>query len=1134
MALYQPSNITPSTFAGIGAGVIDAADNISISWQVNGTSAMTGYTITVYENTTASRQVWEYDSTSAFQPFYGTDAQGNPVFFVCEPGLTWASQGLSNGNSYKMKITQNWTDGSTTKSVVQTSESVFITRAAPSLSVSPGSGTLSSVAQTFTASYSQAQGDAVSWVRWVLSDASGNVLDDTGTVYTGVLSYSYDGFFTGQTYSLRCTVQTSSGAEVSVVTEYAVSYETAEQAGGISLSCNPDDSVTLSWAAGADIPGVPSAEDYGSLSGGVLHLAAERSIEWNTVNGRPMAFSSPYCFAWRGRIAETVTETETVDSGAWELWKTYPESRTLDTSWTTQASSWTANPSASTTATREITVSVPVTSAWESSTSTTATNVVTIDTIDLTQGGYYNKFPATWTTDRDITYYRAGSVYSYYDGRYNVLSDAVCTVELSADKHTLSVTIHTNTQNAYNNAAYVVLDYRYAEDYRGTTYENPVSGDTGISVGSIVYQDSRLTSATVYYYSSQNRFEIRGRADTPGTYTVRFRYNYTVSPNNLYMAKWGGSITGGTLVSASVLSTTATGGAVVSVNRNISGQSVQNAYAVTVYNGNNTSTANTTIRLVYTVQVTGTDSYRSIVTGVKPGATSASIQSTTATRATVTLASDGTYTVTMYYSSGTAREATVLFTLPQVLEAESLVAISDGMTTQVIGTTNTGTPSVLFGYPPSVIHADDIELPGSIASSNGANTTAGGSTRCRVPEFRYLHAGSRILMPDSNTWRFAVYYYTSDNVASFVNMPHALTAQDGEYVIQNSGWYRFVFARANNGTLADSDKELIAEAVSIDTTIASVPIPVGAWSMLAVVRTGEMDVRFYNGGGTLVGEESVTFTEPLPSPVSSVTLNGEQWCDYVYISQNASYDFASSEPGWDGSTLFYAAFASDLQAGTVGSDDSLSVAIYRQEGTVLSPIGIFGSGVKSIRDYGIRSGAEYVYEMFYITGGAYSAGAESAPMCRQFRQHTLIEAEEDEELVGVYHPVNVWRFRDNVDAGAYTNQNQPVLLENFTKYPLWQPSSPAAKSGTLTALLGRFENGVYSGDNASAMEALFALSGSVNPLFYRDMKGNLYMVRLAGPISQTVNNVSGMLEVSVSVPWVEVGDAGDVKIYTEG
>lgn len=1013
MALYQPSNITPSTFAGIGAGVIDAADNISISWQVNGTSAMTGYTITVYENTTASTQVAEFQSGSGFQPFHGTDAQGNPVFFVYEPGLTWASQGLSNGNSYKMKITQKWADGSTTKSVVQTSESVFITRAAPSLSVSPGSGMLSSVAQTFTASYSQAQGDAVSWVRWVLSDASGNVLDDTGTVYTGVLSYSYDGFFTGQTYSLKCTVQTSSGAEVSVATEYAVSYETAEQAGGISLSCNPDDSVTLSWAAGADIPGVPSAEDYGSLSGGVLHLAAERSIEWNTVNGQPMAFSSPYCFAWRGRIAETVTETETVNSGIWELWKTYPQSVTQDVSHTTNTGAWVTNPSAQTTGSRTKTVSVSVNLAHQNQ-SQWSTDRALINSI-VPSGSYTYKTstPASVTIDKDILSFAVSSVY-YVDPTSGLvqLTDAYCEGEKVGDR-TVSVTVYTNTEAAYGKEVMAILDLYYAEYYTGQVTESAVSGDTGVTNPAITYYDPRMTSATIR--QSGTNFIISCRADSKGTYTVTYRYDYTVSPNNLYMEKWGGSITDGTLVSASVLSTTATGGAVVSVNRNTSGQSVQNAYAVTVYNGNNTSMANTTIRLVYTVQVTGTDSYRSVVTVTKPGATSASIQSTTATRATVTLSSDGTYTVTMYYSSGTARTAVIAFTMPQTLEMEDLLVLSDGTT--------------------------DASL----------NVTGGAAV---------LSVGG------------------------------------------------------------------------LDA--ASVPVPVGAWSMLAVVRTGEMDVRFYNGGGTLVGEESVSFADALPSPVSSVVLNGEQWCDYVYISENASYDFTSSEPGWDGNTLFYTAFASDLQAGTVGSDDSLSVAIYRQEGTILSPIGIFGSGVKSIRDYGIRSGAEYVYEMFYITGGAYSAGAESSSMCRQFRQHTLIEAEEDEELAGVYHPVNVWRFRDNVDAGAYTNQNQPVLLENFTKYPLWQPSSPAAKSGTLTALLGRFENGVYSGDNASAMEALFALSGSVNPLFYRDMKGNLYMVRLAGPISQTVNNVSGMLEVSVSVPWVEVGDAGDVKIYTEG
>ena len=94
MALYQPSNITPSTFAGIGGGVIDATDNVSISWQVNGTSAMTGFSIAIYQNNSSSTLVGTF-SADLSPAFYGTDANGNPVFYVYEPGVTWASKNLS-------------------------------------------------------------------------------------------------------------------------------------------------------------------------------------------------------------------------------------------------------------------------------------------------------------------------------------------------------------------------------------------------------------------------------------------------------------------------------------------------------------------------------------------------------------------------------------------------------------------------------------------------------------------------------------------------------------------------------------------------------------------------------------------------------------------------------------------------------------------------------------------------------------------------------------------------------------------------------------------------------------------------------------------------------------------------------
>lgn len=994
MALYQPSNITPSTFAGIGGGVVDATDNVSISWQVNGNSAMTGFSIAIYQNNASSTLVHTFTEASLSPAFYGTDANGNPVFYVYEPGTTWSAAGLSNGNSYKLKITQNYGSSS---SVVQNSESVFITRAKPTLSISPSSGTLTSVAQTFTAAYAQAQGDSVSWVRWVLKDADEAVLDDTGTIYTGVLSYTYSGFFTGNTYTLTCSVETSSGAVKSVTNTYAVSYAEPEQTGGISLSCNPDDSVSLSWMVGADIPGTPSAEDYGSILNGVLHLAASRSIEWNEVNGESMAFSSPYCFAWRGKVSAANTVSETVNSGTWVVESTGTTTNTKTASGTTSSSAWTRNSSVpdklNATATFNISANTQQTLAFYP-----------------VLGGTYrymdpNSGLATFT-DYVETAYPIASITK--ESSYNV-------VNFSAER--------------INDYRYLITGYDYNSDvgdsyslslvvvcsvYTGTSTQSV--SQSGISNPIVISKTSDTASVSVAGSSSLS-FSIS--AMSSGTYSVTVSYDYTNSSVQKYYDKWQGTlgVSGGTLTAASIVSTTADGGATVAANKTTSGSTQQNTFAVTVYSSSNSSSATTTVRLTYTV--TAPAVYKTTVTGTKAGAVSASVTSTTASSATVTVGAGGTYTVTMYSSSNTSKTATIAFTIPTVPDSPDLAVITDGENSLTI------------------------------------------------------------------------------------------KVEDGKI-----GVY-------------DGD----------DTELAAVPVPGGAWYALAVVRTNSFDAAFFDDVNSgLVQTQSVPLTVTLPSPVSSVSAYGAQECDFIYLSKDSTYSFAQAgyTPGWDGNSLFYAAFGTDLQAGTTTDNTTLSVALYRQEGTELSPLGKFGGTISHVRDYGIRSGREYSYQMYYVASGVYSAGASSDSFCRRFRQHTLIEAEADAEVPDTYHPVHVWRFRDNLDAGSYTNQNTPVLLQNFTKYPLWQPSSQASRSGTLVALIGRFVNGQYSGESTEDMDALFALSESVNPLFYRDMKGNLYMVRLSGPITQTINNQTGTLEVSVSVPWVEVGDAKDAKIYTEG
>ena len=1012
MALYQPSNITPSTFAGTEGSAVSASDNVSISWQINGNSGMSGFKIEVFANNTSSTLVHTFTETLD-NPFYGTDAEGNPQFYVYEPGVTWYSAYIRDGYSYKLKITQYWEEGNETLSVVQSSDSVFHALAAPSLSISP-LGTITSVSQTFTGVLSGTNPPAVSWVRWVLENEDGDVIDDTGTLYTGVLSYTYDRFFTGQYYTLSCTVGYN-GLTKTVQQTYPVSYTMPEQTGGLTITCNPDNSVSMKWGESLNIPGTPSAQDYGVV-GGFIHLLADRSIVWNTVNGSSMSFAAPYCFAWNGAITSETTETQTVNSGTWELWKTYPETRTKTSSISFGPGDWQQNPGTPTTATREktvsITVSTPVYSEGQKASTPTPLNSIGSYEAGGVTYTYKNASPSVLSSDTDIDGI-VGMATAYYEAlpnSYSPLSEYSIGID-DSDPRSYKFTVFSNDSEAYGKNIRIFATVK-TKTYGGSASQAPTSGDTGITNPVITSKSSALTSATIAWSGSY--FTFTGASLTSGTYSITYQYTYTVASSNKYKAT--GTIplneSGGTLTGATVLSTTASS-ATAQVGQN-------NNATVTAYNGSNSASVTVSVRLTYTVRVTGSNSYRTTVTGTKAGAISASVSSTTATSATVTLnASTGAYTVTMYYSSSSSRTATIAFNTRTYAAKSGLAILSDG--------TNTLTLSVATS-PARMIFA------------------VGGNTK-------------------------------------------------------------------------------------------SVSIPDGAEAALAVIRPASVYFVFFGSNLAVLSKVTATHSLTLPSPISSVTIQGEQTCSYLYITANASYDFDANNytPGWDVNTKFYAAFENDLQAGTGTSGSSLvKTAIYRGEGDELVPVGVFNSGVHSIRDYGIRSGHTYYYELFYISSGVYSAGAQSDEICVGFRQHTLIEAEEDANQRDVFHPVHVWRFSDNLDAGSYTNQNAPVLLQNFTKYPLWQPSSQAAKTGTLTALLGRFAEGTYTGGTTADMDALFALSESVNPLFYRDMKGNLYMVRLAGPITQTVNNKSGILEVSVSVPWVEVGDASDAKIYTEG
>ena len=305
MALYQPTNIFPSSFAGVGGGVVDVTQSLTVSWQVNGSSAMTAYQIKIYENTTASKLVYNSDRVNLQHPFYGMTSTGDVNYFqVTIPAnrLINLSNGFSSG--YKMLITQWWNGGS----IQQLSPSFFLTRTNPAVTVSVPA-TVTSRSVTFTGSYTQAQGDTLDWFRWelALQDDPESPIEDSGYIYgTEDIQVTYDGLFTNTAYSVRLTIQTENGVQATTGWQnFTAQYDVSDMKGYVDACVSPLEGVIIQWPRISYINGKPSGPHQ--LTGGQLRLPAGSSITWDERNGEPMNIPTPWSLAWSGIVPLTGT-----------------------------------------------------------------------------------------------------------------------------------------------------------------------------------------------------------------------------------------------------------------------------------------------------------------------------------------------------------------------------------------------------------------------------------------------------------------------------------------------------------------------------------------------------------------------------------------------------------------------------------------------------------------------------------------------------------------------------------------------------------------------------------------------------------------------------------------------------------
>ena len=295
MALFQPTNITPSVLGELGNGTVDITQDLTVTWQVNGNSAMTAFEIVFYQNNTGSSQLYTTGKVTEGCPFYGTNYAGKVIpFSYTIPTASLTGAGMANGNTYKLIITQYWSDQD---SVTQVSAAAFVTRAAPTLVIDNMPETLAAKNATFTATYTQAQGDALNWVRWQIADADhlDNPFYDTGNIYgTAQLQAQYDGFFRESNYAVQCLVQTENGVDVSTGWQpFSVDYAASSLEGAVQVRQERGDrsALLVSWSDVSYIPGSATG-DY-TIQDVILDLSDDSSVVWDEVNGGPLSFDAP-------------------------------------------------------------------------------------------------------------------------------------------------------------------------------------------------------------------------------------------------------------------------------------------------------------------------------------------------------------------------------------------------------------------------------------------------------------------------------------------------------------------------------------------------------------------------------------------------------------------------------------------------------------------------------------------------------------------------------------------------------------------------------------------------------------------------------------------------------------------------
>ncbi len=1144
MALYQPTNVIPSSYT---KGTVDAVkDNMEISWQVNGNSAMTAFQIDFYLNDANSTYVTSTGRLTDNCPFYGTDRFGRPQFFTWNKGQSWdEAYGFTNGNEYKYKITQFFKgENNVIKCQANIALSVgntYYFKIPDSNAIVYFSVSSNLVVGTNDIYYSYTNNDI--WVdnrsRIVL--CSGNYVEN-GTIPSGAIEVRGD--ISATRINELFVTQTSSNVFFTRSMPTLTIYRSNEQySNEIDLLDNQSITTNTVLAVGSTNY---FSFDSRNESGEIITSYAAFTVEDNAISNDTIIFynvpdNKCYYYNDENKIELQVTVSQTQPTMGYDLSKAVINLKTsigffkaIYAQLQDDPIRWIRWQVATATYNSQ-------TDKWILGDILQDTGDIYTPTLNFEFNGFFNgqqyairaigesesgQETKLQGTDEDGWIYSTINIENRgkYDGNFNVQC--------------------LNRENA------TLLEWEGVEVIPPT--KSPQGYEPQISNSSVTLLPKN--GDTEYSVTWDNQIIYNKETKQNETIPMNFAPDWT--------AVWKGKVRKEEISSTEITFSGTTQRVDKIENFTVQGrptkrQGTENQRIEGVTNSN--------LRYKVTKPFPAERTIIRIRTFMKLPANPA-VDGNYAQRATWSFDNENhTFTVEI---EALAHDAHVWLDI-DIVYSEFVYTETKTFDYDVVAFQVLSTSSGVVNY--------DITFEGKqitfVLYGSNSNTYISASIAATLalsyevevphPFLGKLQGYSEVEKStnvESYTVSFANDIATVKIFASSVTQVFVIlgitTSQD---VIFLSGKI-FEVGQTTISTLSLSaeNENLILQLG--ETALSTIAIPNNVIAAAISINPLTVNAFFYDINGLITKSSvAITYTQ---QPITSVSIFGGDngaIIDGVSIYQgNGSnilslYENPDFEPVWnspDYELYMTANFNGNLEGGT-GTATGSGFRVYRQEvgKDFLTPIATVPSTVTSVKDYGIVSRKAYKYSLYaYDNNGAFMSAVENEKVVATcFKNYSLLVCDYDEEN-DEYHVRKQYLFALNLSTGSVGNNNSPTLNANFTRYPTRMPSTQNYASGTLQGLIGAIytvpalieQIGNYKWtakpstldyfDSVDLEQELYDLSTAPYQLFLRDMKGRLRMIATNSAITMTTNIKQKQQSISISFPWVEIGDASDVTI----